>query len=123
MAYPYAFSCPCCGFYTIDERGSFEICIICWWEDDGQSNLDAEKVRGGPNGKYSLADARRNFRQHGHMYNAGEGIDIVEHPSKERMALVTYILDHFRDEFTGDEETLSHLFDEERVHLNSDRRH
>lgn len=28
--------CPCCGFLTLDERGTFEICPVCFWEDDGQ---------------------------------------------------------------------------------------
>lgn len=34
---------------------------MCFWEDDGQDDHDADQVRGGPNGKLSLAQARRNF--------------------------------------------------------------
>ncbi|MFF1770133.1 CPCC family cysteine-rich protein [Streptomyces sp. NPDC058249] len=30
------YGCPCCGFLTLDERGSYEICPVCFWEDDGQ---------------------------------------------------------------------------------------
>lgn len=55
------FACPCCGYLTLGERGAFEICAVCFWEDDGQDEHDADAVRGGPNGRLSLSDARRNF--------------------------------------------------------------
>lgn len=42
-----------------------EICDICFWEDDGQDDQDADEVRGGPNGSLSLTEARRNFREFG----------------------------------------------------------
>ena len=54
--------CPCCGSRTLLERGAFEMCPVCWWEDDGQDDHDADEVRGGPNGKLSLTQARQNFR-------------------------------------------------------------
>ena len=59
------YSCPCCGFLTLDERGSYEICPVCFWEDDGQDDVDADVVRGGPNGALSLTEARANFRVFG----------------------------------------------------------
>ena len=32
------YACPCCGEKTINVRDDFEICKICFWEDDpGQS--------------------------------------------------------------------------------------
>lgn len=52
------FTCPGCGFPTISSRGDFEICDVCFWEDDGQDNEDADEVRGGPNGKLSLTENR-----------------------------------------------------------------
>ncbi|MGJ4931997.1 CPCC family cysteine-rich protein [Bradyrhizobium sp. HKCCYLS2038] len=55
------YRCPCCRFLTLGERGGFEICAVCYWEDDGQDDHDADVVRGGPNGALSLTDARRNF--------------------------------------------------------------
>ncbi|MFF2364837.1 CPCC family cysteine-rich protein [Streptomyces sp. NPDC058122] len=58
-------SCPCCGFLTLDERGSYQICPVCFWEDDGQDDQDADRVRGGPNGRLSLTEARRNFHAMG----------------------------------------------------------
>ncbi|MFF4554441.1 CPCC family cysteine-rich protein [Streptomyces sp. NPDC001422] len=59
------YGCPCCGFLTLDERGSYEICPVCFWEDDGQDDQDANRVRGGPNGRLSLTEARRNFHAMG----------------------------------------------------------
>ncbi|MFE4696828.1 CPCC family cysteine-rich protein [Streptomyces sp. NPDC056738] len=57
--------CPCCGFLTLGERSTFEICPVCFWEDDGQDDHDADRVRGGPNGRLSLTEARRNFHSMG----------------------------------------------------------
>lgn len=56
---PYA--CPCCQHITLAERGAYDICQVCFWEDDGQDEHDAEKVRGGPNGPLSLTQARQNY--------------------------------------------------------------
>ncbi len=57
--------CPCCGFSTLNCRAGFEICPVCFWEDDKQDDLEAEKVRGGPKNLLSLADARRNYKELG----------------------------------------------------------
>ncbi len=57
--------CPCCSFRTFSGRGGFEICPVCYWEDDGQDNEDADVVRGGPNNLLSLSEARRNFAEIG----------------------------------------------------------
>jgi hypothetical protein len=53
--------CPCCGSKTITMRGTLEGCPVCWWEDDGQDDVDADIVRGGPNGDLSLTQARANY--------------------------------------------------------------
>jgi hypothetical protein len=57
--------CPCCGFRTLPERGGYDICPVCFWEDDGQDDHDADIVRGGPNYSLSLACARLNFKRIG----------------------------------------------------------
>jgi hypothetical protein len=57
--------CPCCLFRTLQERGGFEICEVCFWEDDGQDEHDSDIVRGGPNGSLSLSAARQNFAMFG----------------------------------------------------------
>lgn len=55
------YSCPCCGHVTLSERGGYEICEECGWEDDGQDDHDAEVVRRGPNGRQSLKEARAGY--------------------------------------------------------------
>jgi hypothetical protein len=57
--------CPCCGYKTLRGRGHFEICDVCFWEDDGQDDSDADQVRGGPNRLLSLTQARLNFTRCG----------------------------------------------------------
>lgn len=32
------FACPCCDYLTLPERGMYEICEVCFWEDDGVQN-------------------------------------------------------------------------------------
>ena len=62
------FLCPCCFMPTLDERASYDICPICFWEDDGQDSEDADIIRGGPNHGYSLSEARSNFAKYHTMY-------------------------------------------------------
>ena len=65
------YPCPCCGYPTLSSRGGYEICCLCSWEDNGQDDPHADEVWGGPNGPYSLTEARENFREHLVMYYAG----------------------------------------------------
>jgi Cysteine-rich CPCC len=64
--------CPCCFMPTLDERCGWEICPICFWEDDGQDTDDADVVRGGPNHDYSLQEARENFDKYNTMYRPSD---------------------------------------------------
>jgi hypothetical protein len=75
------YPCPCCGFKTLPERGGFDICPVCFWEDDGQDDHDADEIRGGPNGTLSLSQARKNFAD----YRASEWrfMSKVRPPSEE----------------------------------------
>jgi hypothetical protein len=59
------YRCPCCRYLTLSEPSSYEICPVCFWEDDGQDDEDADEVRGGPNGSLSLTQARINFENFG----------------------------------------------------------
>lgn len=79
-----AYTCPCCGYPTLSERGAYEICSICDWEDDGQDDPRADEVWGGPNGQYSLSEARGNFQNHLTMYRPqdSEGFDRATTPAK-----------------------------------------
>ena len=62
------YACPCCGYPTLHERGGYDICPLCNWEDDGQDDPHADEVWGGPNGAYSLTEARENFKKNLVMY-------------------------------------------------------
>jgi hypothetical protein len=59
------FPCPCCGYFTIGEEppGTFEICPVCFWEDDYVQFGDPD-FRGGAN-RVSLNEARNNFKTFG----------------------------------------------------------
>ena len=59
------YRCPCCHYKTLEERGGYEICPVCGWEDDGQDDGDADTIRGGPNGMLSLTLARKNYIEFG----------------------------------------------------------
>ena len=54
-------SCPVCGYLTLDERDSFDICSICFWEDNGiddfEVNNDSE-----PN-QITLKEGREIFQE------------------------------------------------------------
>ncbi len=63
------YTCPACGYPTLEGPAMYEMCVLCEWEDDGQDDESAEEVWGGPNGYYSLAEARLNFSRFGCMYS------------------------------------------------------
>jgi hypothetical protein len=55
-----SYPCPCCGYLTFEEPpGSYEICPICFWEDD-LVQLAFPDMAGGAN-KVSLIEGQRNF--------------------------------------------------------------
>ena len=56
---PVGFSCPCCGYVTLEEANVYEICPLCGWEDDPTQSRD-EDFAGGAN-VLSLCDARRTL--------------------------------------------------------------
>lgn len=74
MIYP----CPCCGYFTYDHvpDGSFDVCPVCFWEDDNVQNVEPS-YEGGANG-ISLNNARKNFLKFGAIKK--EFIDSVRKP-------------------------------------------
>ncbi len=56
--------CPYCGYYILNETpGSYEICEICFWEDDFEQFKDPTYA-GGANA-VSLKEAQKNFEKFG----------------------------------------------------------
>lgn len=51
-------TCPGCGYPTLPERGAYEICKVCNWEDDGQDDENCDEIWGAPNGGISLTQNR-----------------------------------------------------------------
>lgn len=61
---PPSYPCPCCGHLTFDEPpGSYEICSVCFWEDDN-IQLRWPDWPGGAN-KPSLIEAQQIFQRIG----------------------------------------------------------
>ncbi|WP_052807111.1 CPCC family cysteine-rich protein [Mesobacillus subterraneus] len=82
--------CPCCGYPTLEERGNFEICKLCNWEDDGQDDPYADEVWGGPNGDYSLTEARKNFKENLICYrDKGNILSQTNEEIKTKKALIS----------------------------------
>lgn len=59
------YTCPCCGYKTLSEKsGDYDICEICFWEDDAQQ-LANPNLEGCAN-KLSLRQAQQNFINYGY---------------------------------------------------------
>lgn len=58
-------TCPCCGYKTLENEppGTYEICKICFWEDDAVQFEDPHYARGANH--VSLIEAQRNFADFG----------------------------------------------------------
>lgn len=59
------YPCACCGFLSRShaEHDTFEICPICFWEDDAVQFIDID-FEGGAN-QESLRKARQNYKEFG----------------------------------------------------------
>lgn len=59
------YKCPCCGYYTFDKLpgGTYDICPVCFWEDDGWQLANPDE--GGGANKVSLNQAKLNYMEFG----------------------------------------------------------
>ncbi|KQX74439.1 CPCC family cysteine-rich protein [Aeromicrobium sp. Root472D3] len=69
--------CPCCGYRTLPSRGDYELCPVCWWEDEGTEPWEIS----GPNGQ-SLVEAQHAFLTDDRPYRQREGT--VRAPRKKK---------------------------------------
>lgn len=53
--------CPCCNFRTIFEKGNYQICPVCFWEDDGNMN----DMKNSSANHMTLKEAKDNFKTKG----------------------------------------------------------
>jgi hypothetical protein len=56
--------CPCCDHFTLEERGTWDVCPVCFWKDDG-SDLDRLDDRSACNHGLTLRQGRHNFQRLG----------------------------------------------------------
>lgn len=74
------FACPCCGYKTLKEQpGLYEICQVCFWEDE-PIQLDDPNYEGGAN-RVSLRQGQNNFIKFGACEK--KMIKNVRQPTKE----------------------------------------
>ena len=104
------FTCPCCGYPTLDERAGYDICELCNWEDDGQDVEKAYKCFGGPNGSYSLAEARINFVKYKTMYTPENNTTITGGDSKQREILKNNLITTFETMLDSSSKELASLW-------------
>lgn len=73
-------SCPCCAYPTMF-GATGEICDLCSWEGFEQDDHNADEIIRGPNGNYSLVEARLNFENYLGMYSPD---DVHHSPDSNR---------------------------------------
>ena len=56
--------CDCCDYFTIPEGEDYEICPVCFWEQD-TFGISEPRQASGPNHGLSLLDGRANFKEFG----------------------------------------------------------
>ena len=54
-------NCPVCGKFEFEERGSYDICKVCGWEDD-QIQEEDHNYKGGAN-KMSVNEAKEAYKK------------------------------------------------------------
>ena len=104
------YECRCCRYPTLRDRGSFEICALCCWEDDGQDDLDAAIVKGGPNHDYSLAEARENFQAFMCQFRPAHSRFFAVETSSSLVGIKKCLIDTFEVIRSSPQEVLAQLW-------------
>jgi hypothetical protein len=73
--------CPCCGYFTLSKNSMFEICPVCYWEDD-PVQLENQNYDGGAN-DISLIKAKESFIKIGAI--SEEYTKIVRQPLSDEL--------------------------------------
>lgn len=104
-------TCPVCGYYSLTIRASFDICFLCFWEDDWLAAYNPEEVSA-PN-RMSINEAKQEFTQFKFRFmqtafpidnlsftvqKLWQEIDVlIEEDSKSATGRVSQILKQMRD--------------------------
>jgi Cysteine-rich CPCC len=75
------YACPCCGYLTLLNPGRYEICAVCWWEDDPAAERDGADAHSGPN-HISLNEGRANFARFGASTERGKQFARAPRPAE-----------------------------------------
>jgi hypothetical protein len=62
------YPCPCCGYKTLPGRGDYDLCPVCWWEDEGLEPWELS----GPNAR-TLVEAQQEFLSESRPYRDRPG--------------------------------------------------
>jgi Cysteine-rich CPCC len=60
--------CPCCGYKTLPERLGYDLCPVCWWEDEGLEPWEYSE----PNNQ-TLAEAQQEYLSERRPYRLRPG--------------------------------------------------
>ncbi|MBE9583556.1 hypothetical protein IM792_03770 [Mucilaginibacter sp. JRF] len=56
-------TCPCCGYITLSNVGEYNVCLICYWEDDPVQRNNPDYDSG--TNKFILRQAQKNYMEYG----------------------------------------------------------
>lgn len=131
-----SYPCPCCGYLVFGEPpGSYEICPICFWEDD-VIQLRFVRMEGGAN-EVSLVEGQQNYikfgacQQHCKIYVRRPApdevrdrewlfinldIDNIENPKPERIFIVNVNSDIIEKSMSGINKEVSYPDDSTQLY-------
>lgn len=78
------YTCKCCGYKTLDSIGEYQICPVCYWEDDPYFNV---KMDSGSN-NMSLLQGQLNYMRDG--YCSSQAAKYVRKAKKDEMIDVNW---------------------------------
>jgi len=75
------FTCPACGYPTLEELGQYDCCVLCLWEEDGNDDR-YDPARISPPNYISLIEARVNIAYMLKEFEAEESVTLDNDPER-----------------------------------------
>lgn len=75
------YPCPCCGYNTLTSKGHYDLCEVCFWEDDPLQREDP-KYDGGAN-EMCLNKAKENYDKFGAV--SDNFVKLVRKPREDEL--------------------------------------